>query len=214
MLVVDETGDLKKDNRSAGVSRQYTGTAGRIENAQAGVFLTYTTTIGHTLIDRELCLPRSWTGGTARCAAAGIPEDTTFATKPALASRMILRLSTPGRPPGGSPATRSAAATRHCAPTWRSGRPGTCRRWPVTTASPPLRAPPGSTNSLRGYRNAPGSGCPPGEAPRDTGSATGSGSPSPVATTRPRDIGGCWSGATAVPANWPATAAPLRNGCR
>lgn len=91
MLVVDETGDLKKGNCSAGVQRQYTGTAGRIENAQVGVFLTYTTAAGHTLIDRELYLPRSWTGDTTRCTAAGIPEDMTFATKPALASRMILR---------------------------------------------------------------------------------------------------------------------------
>lgn len=91
MLVVDETGDLKKGVRSVGVQRQYTGTAGRIENAQVGVFLTYTTKTGHTLIDRELYLPRSWTGDPARCAAAGVPEGTGFATKPALASRMILR---------------------------------------------------------------------------------------------------------------------------
>jgi len=91
MLVVDETGDLKKGVCSVGVQRQYTGTAGRIENAQVGVFLTYTTKIGHTLIDRELYLPRSWTGDPDRCAAAGVPEDTGFATKPALASRMILR---------------------------------------------------------------------------------------------------------------------------
>jgi SRSO17 transposase len=54
MLVVDETGDLKKGTHSLGTQRQYTGTAGRIENAQVGVFLTYTTTIGHTLIDREI----------------------------------------------------------------------------------------------------------------------------------------------------------------
>lgn len=59
MLVVDETGDVKKGTRTVGVQRQYTGTAGRIENAQVGVFLTYTTKVGHTLIDRELYLPRS-----------------------------------------------------------------------------------------------------------------------------------------------------------
>jgi SRSO17 transposase len=98
MLVVDETGDVKKGACSVGVQRQYTGTAGRVENAQVGVFLTYTTTSGHTLIDRELYLPRSWTGDTARCAAAGIPEDTKFATKPALASRMILRALDGGVP--------------------------------------------------------------------------------------------------------------------
>ena len=73
------------------MARQYTGTAGRIENAQVGVFLTDTTKTGHTLIDRELYLPASWTGDPGRCAEAGIPEDTGFATKPGLASRMILR---------------------------------------------------------------------------------------------------------------------------
>src|SRR3981081_2110367 len=78
--------------------RRYTGTAGRIENSQVGVFLTYTTQVGHTLIDRELYLPRSWTGDTDRCAAAGVPEDTAFATKPALASRMILRALDGGVP--------------------------------------------------------------------------------------------------------------------
>jgi SRSO17 transposase len=115
MLVVDETGDIKKGTCSAGVRRQYTGTAGRIESAQVGVFLTYTTTVGHTLIDRELYLPRCWTGDTARCAAAGIPEDTKFATQPALASRMVLRALDGGVPArwvagdevhGGNPALR------------------------------------------------------------------------------------------------------------
>jgi hypothetical protein len=72
------------------VQRQYTGTAGRIENSQVGVFLTYTTKVGHTLIDRELYLPRCWSSDADRCAAAGVPEDTAFATKPALASTPVL----------------------------------------------------------------------------------------------------------------------------
>lgn len=100
MLVVDETGDVKKGTCTVATQRQYTGTAGRIENAQVGVFLTYTTKVGHTLIDRELYLPRSWTGDPDRCAAAGVPEDTGFATKPALASRMILRALDGGVPAG------------------------------------------------------------------------------------------------------------------
>lgn len=74
-----------------GVQRRYTGTAGRIENAQVGVFVTYTTKIGHTLVDRELYLPKSWTGDSGRCARAGVPADTTFATKPELAKQMITR---------------------------------------------------------------------------------------------------------------------------
>lgn len=98
ILVVDETGDVKKGERTVGVQRQYTGTAGRIENSQVGVFLTYTTTIGHTLIDRELYLPRSWTNDRKRCAAAGVPEDTKFATKTTLAQRMILRALDDGLP--------------------------------------------------------------------------------------------------------------------
>jgi SRSO17 transposase len=61
ILVVDETGDVKKGRHSVGVQRQYTGTAGRIENAQVAVFVSYATTAGHTLIDREIYLPASWT---------------------------------------------------------------------------------------------------------------------------------------------------------
>ena len=92
MLVVDETGDLKKGTASVGVQRQYTGTAGRAENCQVGVFLTYASAAGHALIDRELYLPKSWTAGPARCAAAGIPDGTVFATKPKLARVMIARV--------------------------------------------------------------------------------------------------------------------------
>lgn len=92
MLVVDETGDVKKGAHTVGVQRQYTGTAGRIENAQVGVFLTYTTKVGHTLIDRELYLPACWTDDPDRCAQAGVPADTEFATKTELAQQMITRV--------------------------------------------------------------------------------------------------------------------------
>jgi SRSO17 transposase len=94
VLVVDETGDLKKGTATPGVQRQYTGTAGRIENAQVAVYLGYAARRGHALIDRELYLPKSWTGDPDRCAAAGIPADVTFATKPQLAMRMIERAAT------------------------------------------------------------------------------------------------------------------------
>lgn len=89
ILVVDETGDLKKGELTVGVQRQYTGTAGRIENAQVAVYLTYTSPRGHALIDRALYLPKSWVQNPQRCAAAGVPADVEFATKPALALRMI-----------------------------------------------------------------------------------------------------------------------------
>jgi SRSO17 transposase len=72
VLVVDETGDLKKGAATAGISRQYTGTAGRIENAQVAVYLTYAGPGGHALIDRELYLPQSWLSDPRRCRAAGI----------------------------------------------------------------------------------------------------------------------------------------------
>jgi SRSO17 transposase len=98
VLAVDETGDLKKGTRTVAVQRQYTGTAGRIENAQVAVYLGYAAPAGHALIDRELYLPRSWTGDPARCRAAGIPDGTAFATKPQLARRMIERAATAGVP--------------------------------------------------------------------------------------------------------------------
>ncbi|WP_406048705.1 IS701 family transposase [Kribbella sp. NBC_00889] len=91
VLVVDETGDLKKGVHTVGVQRQYTGTAGRIENAQVGVYLVYAATGGHAFIDRALYLPKSWTMDPERCRAAGEPGDTRFATKPALAREMITR---------------------------------------------------------------------------------------------------------------------------
>jgi SRSO17 transposase len=92
VLVVDETGFLKKGEHSAGVARQYSGTAGRIENAQIGVFLAYASSKGHALIDRELYLPkREWCEDAGKRAEAAIPEEVAFATKPALASRMIGR---------------------------------------------------------------------------------------------------------------------------
>lgn len=91
ILVVDETGFLKKGRKSAGVARMYTGTAGKTENCQIGVFLAYTSPAGHALIDRELYLPACWTEDPERCAAAGIPNTVEFATKYQLAQRMIER---------------------------------------------------------------------------------------------------------------------------
>lgn len=90
-LVIDETGFLKKGNKSVGVQRQYSGTAGRIENCQIGVFLTYTAQAGHTLLDRELYLPKSWTNDPERCREADVPTEVGFATKPELAARMLWR---------------------------------------------------------------------------------------------------------------------------
>lgn len=96
VFVADETGFLKKGVKSAGVQRQYSGTAGRIENCQIGVFLTYTSVKGRALIDRELYLPKSWTKDRERCAEAGIDEAVEFETKPVLARRMLERVRAAG----------------------------------------------------------------------------------------------------------------------
>jgi len=89
VVVIDETGFLKKGRHSAGVARQYSGTAGRIENCQIGVFLAYASARGHALLDRALYLPKEWTTDRVRCAAAGIPAAQPFATKPELARGML-----------------------------------------------------------------------------------------------------------------------------
>jgi SRSO17 transposase len=98
ILVVDETGFLKKGDKSAGVQPQYSGAAGRTANAQIGVFLTYASPRGHTFLDRALYLPAGWTDDRDRCRAAGIPDDVAFATKPALAQAMLGRALAAGVP--------------------------------------------------------------------------------------------------------------------
>ncbi len=100
ILILDETGFLKKGVRSAGVARQYSGTAGRIENSQIGVFLAYGSDKGRALIDRELYLPKDWTADRERCRAAGIGDEVEFATKPDLGLRMLQRAVESGVPFG------------------------------------------------------------------------------------------------------------------
>jgi SRSO17 transposase len=91
VLIIDETGFIKKGTKSVGVKRQYTGTAGKIENSQIGVFLAYSTNKGKAFIDRELYLPEDWTEDKARCKEAGVPSGVKFATKPELAKKMLKR---------------------------------------------------------------------------------------------------------------------------
>src|ERR671916_3129809 len=98
VLVVDETGFLKKGTKSAGVARQYSGTAGRIENCHVGVFLAYAAPAGRTFLDRELYLPKAWTEDRARCAEAGIGAEVEFRTKPELALAMVTRALDAGGP--------------------------------------------------------------------------------------------------------------------
>ncbi|CAM5592757.1 hypothetical protein SAURM35S_03423 [Streptomyces aurantiogriseus] len=112
---------MKKGTHTVGVQRQYTGTAGRIENAQVAVYLVYAGERGHAAVDRELYMPRSWTCDPDRCRAAGLGEDTAFATKPGLARTMIERFLDAGHRAGwvagdevygGNPKLRSALEER------------------------------------------------------------------------------------------------------
>ena len=98
VLVVDETGFLKKGDKSVGVQRQYSGTAGRIENSQEGVFLAYASANGRTLLDRELYLPQVWGEDLERRREAGVPESVGFQTKPRLAQLMLERAVESGVP--------------------------------------------------------------------------------------------------------------------
>ncbi len=98
MLVIDETGFIKKGKKSAGVARQYSGTAGRRENSQIGVFLLYASSQGAAFLDRELYLPEEWTIDRVRCREAGIPDEVGFATKGELAQRMLARAFAAGVP--------------------------------------------------------------------------------------------------------------------
>jgi hypothetical protein len=136
VLVVDETGDLKKGTTTVGVQRQYTGTAGRVEDAQVAVYLLYASSRGHAVIDRELYLPRSWTDNPERLQAAGVPAQIGFATKPALATAMRCRALDAGVPAGwvagdhrvrgGGTSQRADALLRHLpAQAWQQVSCGT-----------------------------------------------------------------------------------------
>ncbi|WP_259129890.1 IS701 family transposase [Rhizobium sp. BK661] len=98
VLVVDETGFVKKGEHSVGVTRQYSGTAGRVENCQVGVFAAYASRFFHALIDRRLYLPKGWAENQARRVNACVPEDAAFASKPAMAREMVSRILDEGIP--------------------------------------------------------------------------------------------------------------------
>ncbi|MFE9203377.1 IS701 family transposase [Micromonospora sp. NPDC007230] len=113
VLILDDTGDLKKGVYTVGTQRQYTGTAGRIENAQVAVNLAYATPGGYTLIDREVYLPKAWTDDADRCAAAGVPTGVGFATKLTLARRMLARALDAGVPAAWATADEAYGGDRH-----------------------------------------------------------------------------------------------------
>ena len=176
---MDETGDVKKGTATPGVRRQYTGTAGRIENAQVAVYLGYAAPRGHALIDRELYLPKSWTGDPGRCEAAGIPGHAAFAAKPQLARLMIER-AVSARVPFAWVAADEAYGDNGPLRTWLEQQHiayvlAVARDHRVPAGS---AAPSAPMSSPRGCPGAPGSGYRQVMVPRDTGGTTGPGSPS------------------------------------
>src|SRR5689334_4865368 len=130
VLVLDEAGFVKKGEKSVGVQRQYSGTAGRVENCQVGVVLGYASRHGRALIDRALYLPEGWAGDAGRRAGAGVPGGATFATKPKLGAAMLERALDAGVPcawvAGGGPGYVLAVTSGWAPGAWTRGRPG-CR---------------------------------------------------------------------------------------
>ncbi len=153
VLVVDETGDLKKGTHTVGVQRQYTGTAGRIENAQVVVYLTYTSRHGHAALDRAPYLPKSWTSAPARCEQAAVPDTVGLQRPPRdqlVTVGCRLRWSHRVNPQVQhiDRAARVSGVTRH---RHRAGPSGSPSRATVPTARPLLsQGPPtGRRRSLR-----------------------------------------------------------------
>lgn len=176
-LVVGETGDIKKGTKTVGVQRQYTGTAGRIENCQIAADMTYTSRKGHALIDRALYLPKSWTEDPSRCAEAGVPVDIEFATKPALAAAMINNALDADVPASWVAGEKSTAPIQTCEPCRATGKSAMSLRSAAAGGYPPGSVICGSMSWLACYLPRRGSHCPP--ALKDHGCTPGCGSQPP-----------------------------------
>jgi hypothetical protein len=180
-LVIDETGDLKKGASTVGVQRHYTGTAGRVENAQVAVYLVYASDAGHALIDRELYVPRGWVQDPDRCRAAGIPPRSALPPSRPWPGPWSVGPWTPACRPPGSPAMRSPAPTLGCGPSWsakaflrlddgdRRSPGGQAQRWLLVRRNRKTRelafSTPCSPTPCSWYLRpptAPGTHCPPG----------------------------------------------------
>jgi SRSO17 transposase len=215
VLVADETGFLKKGTTSVGVQRQYSGTAGKVDNCQLGVFLAYASAKGRAFIDRELYLPKAWTDDPARCRAARVPEQVEFRTKPQLARVMLERALDAGVPAswmtadevyGGDPALRRFLEDRGLSYVLASSASSRCgestgRRRPRPSSWPP------------GCRLSSGWPAAPATAPRVADCTTGCGSSWPCRRP-PAGRGGCWSVAAAPTVSWPSTLASPRSAPR
>lgn len=134
VLVVDETGFVKKGTHSVGVARQYSGMAGRVENAQVGVFLTYASRFGQAPIDRRLYLRKVWAGDEERRAKASVSVETAVATKPRSPATSWARPSMPVRAAPSCWQMLSTAPTADCGACWRNGASPPC--WPCAPTTP------------------------------------------------------------------------------
>jgi SRSO17 transposase len=190
VLVIDDTGDLKKGEHTVGVRRQYTGTAGRIENSEVAVFLGYASRRGQALIDRELYLPRAWIDDPDRCAAAGVPQQVGFATKVELARRMLDRALRVGTPAGWVTTDEFYGGDRQLRRDPQARGTGYVL---AVACSHHLRLPGGSRRPARSppdYRHMPGTAIRQARAPRVPGTTPGPGSASPhPPTSRPAATG-------------------------
>jgi SRSO17 transposase len=215
VLVVDETGFLKKGTTSVGVQRQYSGTAGKVDNCQIGVFLAYASAKGRAFIDRALYLPESWADDPERCRVARVPEAVGSRTKPQLAQLMLERALDAGVPASWVTADEVYGGSRTLRQ-WLEGR----GVWHVLAVSAPsclssklLMLLPERAPALRSWalRCRPASGSPaaPATAPRAAGCTTG-----PAWGWPPRPPpgwrGGCGCAAAAATGSWPSTPATAR----
>jgi hypothetical protein len=215
VLVVDETGDLKKGSHTVGVQRQYTGTAGKVDNAQVAVYLAYATGAGHGMIDRELDLPQGWIDDPGRCRAAGVPDQVGFATKPELARQMLDRALEAGVPAGWVTADEVYGGDRRCAAGWR---PASCPMCWRSSAPSRCRRHRGRRRRRRGWpsasRQRAGCASAPGRAPRAAAGTPGAAWRSPPLTRRTDGGAGCWCAAASPLGSSPTTCAPAPPTCR
>jgi SRSO17 transposase len=219
VLVVDETGFVKKGRHSAGVARQYCGTVGKVENCQIGVFLAYASREGQALIDRRLYLPEAWAGDAERRRPAKVPGDVPFLTTPEIACEMLARALDAGVPCAWVLGDEVYGADRRLRlmPEGR-GKPYLLG----IRGNDPVRVTAGSgarrRTSPRRCRRTLGSAAAPARGAKGSAFTTGRACPWRSRTRRPwaarHGSAGSWSGGRSpIPRSWPTSSCPARPGC-
>ncbi len=174
VLVFDETGQEKSGTATAGVGRQYTGTAGKITNAVVAVYCTYASSRGHCLIDGDLYVQKHWFTDPQRYATAGFGADHTFRTKPTIAVEQAERVLNAGLGvQWGLPRMRSTAVTGSSGPSSNNGASATYSPWVSTSPRPPPAGRLARTTSPRAYPHTRGTGVAADKGPKAPASTTG-----------------------------------------